>query len=53
MSRWNYLSSNSSTSKDEEYPDIDLLADYEPLGNTDKRLLKFQERLNKDNRKKI
>lgn len=45
MSRWNYLSENSSTDSDKEYPKINKLLNYEISGPCDTRLAKFSSRV--------
>jgi len=44
MSRWNYLSENTSTDSDLEYPNIGKLIGYRISGPLDRRLIKSATR---------
>lgn len=47
MSRWNYLSANSSSTSDTEYPQLSKLLNYKISGTLDNRLLKATTRKTK------
>ncbi len=46
MTKWNYLSENTSTDSDKDYPDINRLVDYRISGPCDARIIKGIQREN-------